>query len=113
MDDLRQGLVELRRNHPVDLDTVVEGPCERLVFHDRNVVLLRDLPDLERDQVLALCDDKRSAAFLAIIAERHGVMGRIDDDEVARGTAAIMCRRFRSRASDFSRAFTSGSPQSA
>ena len=63
MDDLRQGLVELRRNHPVDLDTVVEGPCERLVFHDRNVVLLRDLPDLERDQVLALCDDKRSAAF--------------------------------------------------
>ena len=31
---------------------------------------------------------------------------------VARGTAAIMCRRFRSRASDFSRAFTSGSPSS-
>ena len=68
MDHLSHSLVEFRWNQLADLDIVIHGPCKRLVFDDGDLMLSRDLADLQSNEILSFGDDQRSAAFLAFIA---------------------------------------------
>ncbi len=53
-EDVGNGLVERGGNGVADLDALIERLRERPVLHQRNVVLLGDLADLEREQIEAL-----------------------------------------------------------
>ena len=43
--------------------------------------MLRDLTNLQRDQILPLGNDDRCIAFLADITQRNGIVRRVCDDQ--------------------------------
>src|SRR5260370_25795302 len=71
VNHLRDRPIHLPWNHPVHLHTVVHGPCQSLVFHDPNLMLLGNLPNLQRDHILAFADHDRCAALFAHTAQRY------------------------------------------
>src|SRR5665213_2136734 len=72
-------MIMFHRDFGIDLHGRVQGPRQRDIFHDRDVVLGGDFPDLARDQIDALghADRRRHAAF---VGKRDRVMGRVGDD---------------------------------
>ena len=55
MNELGHSPVEFRRNHLIDLDTLIQRPCQSLVFHHRNLMVFRHLANFQGDNVLAFC----------------------------------------------------------
>ena len=77
-------MVVLGRDFLVDVDGGVERAGQRHVLDDGDVVLARDLPDLEGEIVDALGDaDRRLHA--ALVGQRHRIVGRVGDDHAGLG----------------------------
>src|SRR5258706_3404348 len=79
-DNLADCMIVFHRDLVVDLHGGMQGPRQRHVLDDGNIVLAGDFPDLERDGIDALghADRRRHAA---LVGKRHRVVGRVGDDD--------------------------------
>src|SRR3569833_3769862 len=87
-DDLGDGLIVLIRYLIVDIDGGIARTRQRHVLHDRDIVLLGDFPDLERDVVDTLGDAARRR-HAAVVAQRDRVVGRVGVVDAGVGNSGL------------------------
>ena len=73
------------RNHPINLNGIVHRSGKHLVFDDRHIVLLRDLPDLQSKQILPLGKHGGGRILAMLVFQRDGEVSWIGDDQCRAG----------------------------
>src|SRR5579871_4913312 len=75
-------LEQLPRHHVAQLALAVQRPGQGRVRHDRDLVLLRHLSNLRRQEIGALGHHDRRGLLLLVVHQRHRVVGRVGHDYV-------------------------------
>ena len=75
----RHGAIQMRRDLLADVSRFVQRLRQRLIFDNRYVVFGCDLANSQRQIVLAFGQHPRRRHALHLVADRHGVVRRVDD----------------------------------
>jgi len=94
---LRHGQIQAGGYFLIEFGVEEQRARQRRSFEYRYLVFCGHGADAPGEQVGAFGDDARRAHLVLLIAQRHRIVSRVGDDDVAMGTFSIMRRRAISR----------------